>query len=167
MTRPARRIPIYNFTTFPPCQKNPINNFTVKGPMAKLEVNTWPLRSTHRGCVLSEGHHPHPARSLSLESRTSQAPGHFTEQLHLVMPGQCVTKDGHSQGLLALPVFSPWTSLGAAAQFQALSSSEGAPCPGYPSRQRPSRREQLGRALAIAELCYGIPVGVLMLHALG
>lgn len=42
MTRPARCIPIYNFTTFPPCQKNPINNFTVKGPMAKLEVNTWP-----------------------------------------------------------------------------------------------------------------------------
>lgn len=31
----------------------------------------------------------------------------------------------------------------------------------------PSRREELGRALSIAVLGYGVPVGVLVLHALG
>lgn len=31
---------------------------------------------------------------------------------------------------------------------------------------RPSRGEELGRALSVAVLCYGIPIGVLMLYAL-
>ena len=46
-------------------------------------------------------------------------------------------------------------------QLRAASASVRAADPA-----QPSRGEELGRALSVAVLCYGIPIGVLVLHAL-
>lgn len=98
-------------------------------------------------------------------------PSCFIDESHLVEPGgecsQSTAQEGVKAKVSARQLSSSKGLVTAEARLQTKCFSrmrlESLLCPSL----CPSRWEELGRALSIAILGYGIPIGVLVLHALG
>lgn len=132
---------------------------------------TWvPEQLQWRRCLQHQPLRKVACSSVFLKRDPLVFPSCFIDESHLVEPGGEQPRGQPKKG--SKPRFPHGGSLppgasdrGAWLQAKCFSRThlESLLCPWL----RPSRREELGRALAIAVLGYGVPVGVLVLHALG
>lgn len=139
---------------FPPLQRSPINNFTVKGP-----------GRTHKGA-----HRFPSSRRAEAPRPPTPPPGHlpllFLECDPLAFPTALRSKSIWSARGRVRPQSTTQEVVMIKSSLEDQRKASGCRLFSSTSSQR-SRGEELGGALSVAVLCYGVPIGVLVLHALG